>query len=249
MDENKAKTSVFYCKQFSITQTDSVLKVNTESLLFGAYCAQFAEKHFKTIPNTLFLDIGSGTGLLSIMVAQKVNHATIKGIEIEEKAHQLALLNAKSCLFSHQIQFENHDIIMAKITKSFDFVFCNPPFFQNHLQSSSDARNGFLHNKNLKLSDLPQILNRSAKPDGYIALLLPLTEIDFFTHQMNELGWFQNYTLDILPIPNATVLRQIVVFGKKQQTILENKIIIKDSNKEYTTAFKTLLQGYYQIFD
>lgn len=246
MAENKE--SIFYCKQFSITQNQAVLKVNTESLLFGAMCAQYAKNNFTGQQNMQCMDIGAGTGLLSFMVAQQ-NEVHITAVEIEPLAYKLALQNALSCTFKHTINFILADIKTFETTSEMDFIFCNPPFFQNHLKSPQASRNVFLHNVYLDLETLAQCLIKHISKDGIVAILLPSFEMKELAEILKQYNFFSFYNFNIYASKQKPVLRQICFFKNEKTIIKEDSIVIKQENNEYTPAFKALLGAYYQIFE
>ncbi len=246
MAENKE--SIFYCKQFSITQNQQVLKVNTESLLFGAICAKYAKENISHLKNPQFMDIGAGTGLLSLMVAQQ-KMATITAVEIEPEALTLAIKNAKSCTFNYNINFFLADIKTFEVNQKFDFIFSNPPFFQNHLKSPKANRNGFLHNLHLNIEMLAHCLLKFIAKEGVMAIILPNLEMQELAEILKQYNFFPFLKIDIFPLAQKPVLRQIFFFKNERTILKEESIVIKQENNEYTPAFRTLLGAYYQIFE
>lgn len=243
----RIKNNFFRFKQFVVHQSLSGMKVTTEACLLGAKVPVENCKHI--------LDIGSGTGLLSLMMAQRTQ-ACITGVEIDEKAYQQSVENSKKSPFCSQIVFLNQSIQrfsetqMALLQRQyFDLIVSNPPFFTNHLQTSNPQYNQAAHTNTLSFEDLLQSVMILLADNGKFVLILPIYEMEVFTQiAMNE-GLFKNEKYFIKHRSEAKVLREIAFFSKqKTLEIKQKELIIKDENENYTIDFITLLKEYYLIF-
>ncbi|MGZ8510909.1 MAG: tRNA1(Val) (adenine(37)-N6)-methyltransferase, partial [Chitinophagaceae bacterium] len=134
-NNNRMANSYFQFKQFTINQDHCAMKVTTDGCLFGAWVAGEVKNRSHDTRN--MLDIGVGTGLLSLMVAQKNPHLIIDGAEIDKSAYTQAKENILSAPFKNKIYISNSDIRDGVFGTNYDIVVSNPPFYENELQSGN----------------------------------------------------------------------------------------------------------------
>ncbi len=240
--------SHFQFKQFTIQQDRCAMKVTTDGCLFGAWAADLINKE-KLIINDC-LDIGTGTGLLSLMLAQKTTNAEIDAIEIDEGAAKQAQENADASPWKDKIFVMPGDAKDMAYTfgKEYDVIISNPPFYENELASPDPQKNTAHHNSGLLLADLLQVIKDILHPDGRFYLLLPYK-------RFLEAGLlFQKYHLDInhttliMQSPQHTPFRFFVAgnhSGNSESAYTKDKIVIRDEQNNYTEAFVNLLKDYY----
>src|SRR6476646_8018597 len=153
----------FQFKQFMVQQDACAMKVCTDACLFGAWCA--AELKSQASDQETLLDIGAGTGLLSLLIRQK-NKLQIDAVEIEAAAAAQALQNVQASPWPNDIHVIHNDILNMGVSKSYDYIISNPPFYENELQSPNEKRNTALHSRQLTLSDLFLFIAQWLKPKG-----------------------------------------------------------------------------------
>lgn len=165
--------SWFQFKEFRIEQGRTSMKVCTDSCIFGAYVAMRESVH---APSTevQFLDVGSGTGLLSLMVAQKLPNAKIRAVEKDDGAFLDCQLNFESSPWSGNlsVRLTSFEEFVVRNPGGFDRIICNPPFFLNHLRSPDPGRNQSMHNTDYNWVNWLQLLSTICHPQGRIWLLL-----------------------------------------------------------------------------
>ncbi len=159
----------FKFKQFTIQQGGCAMKVTTDACLFGAWVASNIQENLYYIKR--ILDIGTGTGLLSVMLAQQ-SPAYIDSVEIDTDAAQQAQTNFKGVLWQGGLKVYE-TAIQHFIGKPYDFIITNPPFFDNDLKSDDVKRNLALHSSALSLEELLANITRLLLPTGQFAILLP----------------------------------------------------------------------------
>jgi len=232
----------FRFKQFTVSQTGTTLKVCTDSCLFGAWVANF----FIEAKNAL--DIGTGTGLLALMVAQKYSNTSILALEIDEKSAELAKQNFISSPWADSLKVENNSLQdFSEITSanSFDIIFCNPPFFENQLTSSNQTKNLAKHSSQLSRQELVNAIFKLVTENGSAFILLPEFEADDFVTIANGFGLFLTEQKTVRNKVNGAVFRQMMRFEKNQKELIQSEIIIYESEKVYTQDFVELLKPYY----
>ena len=228
----------FQFKQFKIEQDKCAMKVCTDSCLFGAWIE--VDKNTETI-----LDIGCGTGLLSLMLAQK-SKAKIDAVEIDEAAFLQAKQNIKNSIFSHNITVSNEDILQFSAHEKYDFIVCNPPFYENEKVSITHGEKLAKHSLKLTLENLIQKIKLLLHTTGKFAILLPYFRAIEFENKCIANQFYIEKKLLIKQTPTHTYFRVCyVVCLQKPKAIQLDTLTIKDINNEYTTSFISLLKPYY----
>jgi tRNA1Val (adenine37-N6)-methyltransferase len=231
----------FSFKQFTIQQSNCAMKVTTDACLFGAVVAHDLQAQ-KTIKN--ICDIGTGTGLLSLMLAQK-NEVLIDAIEIDTSAYLQAKQNFLDSKFSKQLTIYNTDILQFESKIKYDFIITNPPFFEADLKSENDDKNNAKHDTSLTLSSLLQRIDLLLKNDGSFAILLPHHRINYFENEANKNGFYLQKNYLIKQTPQHNYFRGILFFSKLKATVQEIELVIKNDNDKYSTDFCAFLKDYY----
>jgi tRNA1Val (adenine37-N6)-methyltransferase len=232
----------FSFKQFIVSQTGTTLKVCTDSCLFGAWVAS----SFAVAKNAL--DIGTGTGLLALMVAQKHFNTSILALEIDEKSAALAKSNFESSPWADSLKIENsslQDFSDKTSTNSFDIIFCNPPFFENQLNSSSQTNNLAKHSSQLSRQELVNAVFKLLTENGSVFVLLPEFEAEDFVTIASGFGLFLTEQKTVRNKANGAVFRQMMKFEKQNRELEQSEIVIYESEKVYTQDFVELLKPYY----
>lgn len=238
--------SFFQFKQFIIHQDRCAMKVTTDACLFGGWVAEKIGSQESGI--TSLLDIGTGTGLLSLMLAQKNERLLIDAIEIDEEAAMQAGKNINQSSWKNRIQVICGDVTIFRNNRYYDLVISNPPFYENELKSPNAQKNLAHHGEELKLTQLITIIKNKLAANGQFFLLLPMkrgTEIKELLLK-NE-----------LMLTDITFVRQsadhdffrIMIAGRlngpEAAPTMINEITIKDENQNYTADFTGLLKEYY----
>ncbi len=231
----------FQFKQFTIHQDNCAMKVCTDACLFGAWVANelAANNHLQSC-----LDIGTGTGLLSLTLAQKTS-AFIDAVEIDKAAFEQAKENIYQSPWSDKISIINTDINAFDTNKKYDCIISNPPFFEGDLKSSISNKNAAKHDTTLTLQQLLQVVDKTLQQDGYFAILLPYHRTDFFIEAAAKSALYLSKKVLIKQTSGHDYFRAILLFERQQKIVSNEEIIIKDETNNYTEAFVGLLKDYY----
>jgi tRNA1Val (adenine37-N6)-methyltransferase len=253
----------FQCKQFIVHQQHTSMKVCTDACLFGAWVSQ---KTLVQNANSI-IDIGTGTGLLSLMLAQvtESSKASISAIEIESQAAEEASSNFKLSKWSDRLVLVNDSIqnFATNIGKGefvskglndktlFDIVISNPPFYEGDLKSPDANKNKAAHSTELPWNILVENVSSLLTDAGSFFVLVPTLR----AYTMQKLAEAQQLQLveEVLVYNDAKHLpfRSFLHFKKNSNTldkaisVLRNKIVIKNTDNTYSTAFTELLKDYY----
>jgi len=236
--------SYFQFKQFIVQQDRSAMKVTTDSCLLGSMVPALCQKEGKMN----VLDIGTGTGLLSLMFAQKKTEALIDAIEIDKDAVAQAMENSSASPWKERIQVIHADARQYPFRHLYDVIISNPPFYENELKGTDPGKNRAHHNEGLLLSELLHIIKSNLEPDGFFYLLLPFKRNEEIKHLLSEQELAVEQIIFVRQTENHDYFRMIVAGKLTPETVTEtiiDEISIKDHAGEYTTAFINLLKDYY----
>jgi tRNA1Val (adenine37-N6)-methyltransferase len=233
---------MFKFKKFSIYQDNTAMKVCTDSCLFGALID--VKNHQKA------LDIGAGTGLLTLMLAQKSKNLSLTAVEIDENAVKDATQNIFNSPFSKQIKIEKKSIqeFTESSAEKFDLIISNPPFFQNNLKSPKVEINLAHHNTSLSFEELVFSLDNHISQDGKVWVLLPPFEMKGFLKICTKYQLFLNKKYSIKHQETKPVFREIIELSRQENTKPACSEINIYENNHYSPIFVKLLKDYYLIF-
>ena len=238
--------SFFQFKQFTVQQQDCAMKVSTDSCIFGALVAEKFQVGAVEKKETLshFLDIGTGTGLLSLMLAQKTT-SLIDAVEIDTLAFTQAAENFALSPFNKRISVFNDDILVFKSDKKYDAIICNPPFFEGDLKSADVLKNAAKHDTTLTLQQLLKVVEGLLKPDGEFAILLPYHRLEECIKQALVLNIFLHEKILLQHTLKHPYFRGVLFFLKVDAPTVTKELTIKDIDNKYTPDFIDLLKDYY----
>ena len=233
----------FQFKQFTVWQEHVAMKVCTDACLYGAWLASQIQDQ-TSISNCL--DIGTGTGLLSLILAQKTP-ANIDAVELEAAAAQQAKENFEASPFANQLTVVQADINQWQTEQRYQLVFSNPPFYEHDLASPDVKRNLALHSSALTLEALFLAMNRLVESSGQMSMILPYHRREAAINHALALGWHLNEEASIFQTEKHKAFRSFLLFSQTAKTPFANEIIIKQ-NGVYSQAFIALLKDYYLAF-
>lgn len=236
--------SYFQFKQFTIHQERCAMKVTTDACLFGAWVAEKLKTGRPEVKR--ILDIGAGTGLLSLLIAQKIN-APIDSIEMDPEAFQQAKENIAASPWSDRINIFHGDATQFNFTSDYNIIVSNPPFYENELPSMNEKRNNAMHG-GLSLNELLEVITKILGAEGRFYLLLPAKRVREISFLLPK--WKLSITESAL-IKQTPAHDHFRIFlagkhaGDNEIRGPEKEIIISNKEKQYTGDFINLLKDYY----
>ena len=235
--------SYFRFKKFTIHQDKCAMKVCTDACLFGAWVARGSQLAARSI-----MDIGAGTGLLSLMYAQKNPGAIIDAVEIDEAASKQAKENFDASPWKDQLNIYNLSIqeFASTAVKKYDVIFSNPPFYENELESVDEKRNLALHSSDLSFEDLLSAVDQLLADDGSFVVLLPYHRRKVFEELASKKKLFVKEKVLVRQTSEHNYFRcMLYLTGKPAAAVNQTDITIMGSDNKYSGAFVELLKDYY----
>ncbi|MGS2719245.1 tRNA1(Val) (adenine(37)-N6)-methyltransferase [Paraglaciecola aestuariivivens] len=235
----------FRCKQFAIDDSQCAMKVGTDSLMLGSWVEP---KEASKI-----LDIGTGSGLLAIMLAQKApSHAQITGIDIDKHAITQAKTNAANCPWSQKITFYQSDVQTWPLNQQYDLVISNPPYFAvNHSANQLSRNNKREHARQtsaLKHGDLLKFVSQGLSPTGTFYCVLPADSAAAFCTLAEQCGLYLIKSLAIQARPDTAIIRMLLAFSWQSIKPIEQQITIYTQAQNYSPEYQALCKDFYLNF-
>ena len=228
---------MFKFKQFTIQQDKCAMKVGTDGVLLGAWanCKKASS----------VLDIGTGTGLIALMIAQRNTTCQITAIDINEEAITQAQENVDNSPWNDRITLIHSDFKTIKDQKKYDLIVSNPPFFENSLICEDNKRTLARHTTEFSYDDFFAFAEKHLNKNGILSMVIP-TEIF-----ANCLILAQKYDFllirrtNVLPTPNKPTKRLLLEFSQDYQPTVQSDLIIETARHQYTEDFKALTKEFY----
>ena len=228
--------SWFQFQQFRIHQDRCAMKISTDAILLGTLT--LAEK-----PTTI-LDVGTGTGVIALMMAQRFPNSSVIAIEIDEDATGQAVKNFCESRFSERLSLFHGRFQDFPEQPQFDLIVSNPPFFPDHLKSSDSKRNKALHTDEMPFSELIEKTGKLLSPHGSFWVILPPRQMQDFESLAEKSGLFPFQKARVKDSPSKPVYREISGFSFAKRLMEEIEITLKDESGYYTETYSNLLSGF-----
>jgi tRNA1Val (adenine37-N6)-methyltransferase len=229
--------SYFQFKQFTIHQDHCAMKVTTDACLFGGWCVE----QVREMKPGNALDIGAGTGLLSMMLAQE-NSFPIDALEIDADAAKQAAQNVAAAGYRN-ITVQEADIITAALPK-YDLVISNPPFYEQELLPQSQAKQRAHHHGGLRWEELFRVISNCLSGNGTVLLLLPYKRHRDLEPLLSANGLHLRKEVTVFPTASPNATRLMIAASNTAGAVAREEITIKNG-ADYSERFVQLLRPYY----
>jgi len=212
------------------------MPVSTDGVLLGAWIDL---DQAETI-----LDIGTGTGLLALMCAQRSATAQITAIELEKSACEAAEINFHNSAWTDRVTLVQSNVLNWQNEQVFDSIICNPPYFNSGEHSESAQRAIARHTKTLDHSALLQQCHQRLCPSGKASFILPVSEGEQFIDLAKSQNWFVSRLYKVKPTPNKPVNRLLIELTREPANCNESCLTISDQ-QGYSKEFTQLTKEFY----
>ena len=230
--------SWFQFQQFRIQQERCAMKISTDAVLLGSLAQNPSPSQI--------LDIGTGTGVIALMMAQRFPEAQVTALEIDPAAATQADENFKESPFAERLKLIPSSLQEFSTDWSFDLIVSNPPYFPDHLKSSDPKRNLALHTDSLSFEALLHHASQLLSPSGQFWVILPPRQMGDFCKLAEEALLFPNSKIQIQDNVSKPVHREIVSFSKTKglHSILTRVCYLKNEDGTYTDDYQQLISGF-----
>lgn len=224
----------FRFQQFSIQQSKDVFRVGTDGVLLGAMCNV---KNAKKI-----LEIGTGTGLISLMLAQRNVSAKILAIDINENAVKLASENFRNSIFNENLKVELKDFKNFETNENFDLVVCNPPFFEENASAKDVLARQQVE---LNFRNLVEKSTEIITKKGILSIILPSEAASDVKSLAAEFNLYLVREINIYGIEGGNLKRNILEFSLAQKPLEISDFVIEKSPREYSDQYLNLTKNFH----
>lgn len=233
----------FKFKQFTIWQDKCAMKVGTDGVLLGAWtdCSKASK----------ILDIGTGTGLIALMLAQRTAgiNTYIDAIEIEENASKQAQSNITKSKWNNRINVYNKALQNFTPTKKYDLIVTNPPYFINSLAAQSEERTVARHTAVLHYETILDFIQLHLEQNGKFSIIYPAESFNKLKDYALNKGLFLVRQTDIHPTPISEIKRILAEFKIEEKELTHNSLIIEENGRhQYSEGYISLTKDFYLKF-
>lgn len=227
----------FRFKQFSVDDDLCGQQVGTDSILLGSWA---------TAPNVSgILDIGTGCGLLALMLAQRFSNAAITAIEIDQTACEQARQNFQASPWANRLTAQHTDARAFTSAKSFDLIVCNPPYFEASIKPSDESRTIARHNDQLTFAELTKTAATLLRQRGQFSVILPFDRASEFTdiaakHQLHIVR-----RCDVRPTPSSEPKRSLLAYAlQKPEADDFAELLLEETRHQYAAGYVGLAKEF-----
>lgn len=231
------RSSMFRCKQFVVHQEKCAMKVGLDSMLLGAWADTGNATHV--------LDIGTGTGLLALMMAQRLPEAQITAVDIHPSAVQQANENFERSRWAKRLTAVQANICHYHPPRSFDLIICNPPYFAVGVATSSRARDIARATHELTHEQLVQVVQKMLGRNGRFSLILPAKTSPTFQQLAQAQGLHMVCQTIVRPLPHKPPHRHLLAFAKQKRVCQKDELTIEVKHHQYTDPFVNMTKPFY----
>lgn len=232
--------SIFKFKQFDVDQSGCAMKINTDGVLLAALVETEHPKHI--------LDIGTGTGVLALMLAQRFSSAKIEAVEIDESASATADRNFQNSVFSDRLTINNIAIEQYNNPIQFDLIISNPPFFVNDLKNTEEKKGIARHASEQFFKDLIEKVNIILTEDGCFWVILPVKQADLLIENAKQLRMYPAKIIHVHSDIYKPAFRYVVNLNKNEAEAVIEHFYIYEREKKYTQAYEVLLRDFFLAY-
>jgi len=232
---------MFRFQKFTVVQENAAMKVGTDGVLLGAWPPVDHQP-------LRILDVGAGTGLVALMLAQRTDDSMIDAVEIDDFACVDAEINFKESPWSDRLKLYNTSLqsFAEKSEFSYDLIVSNPPFFSGSLKNPNQRKAVARHNGGLSQEDLVSGVLKLLSKQGRFSLILPEADYNIFRLKAARAGLFESQRLEVSPNPGRPVKRIVSEWRKVflEESVVE-EMVLELSRHHYSDRFRRMVSEFY----
>ena len=217
------------------------MKVGTDGVLLGAWCS------LESLPKTI-LDIGTGTGIISLMLAQRSSAITIDGVEVDPSAYMQTVDNFENSDWSDRLYCYNtsfQKFVDDTNKETYDLIVSNPPFYTEDYITKSSSRNKARFTSSLTFKELIGGISKILSKSGFFSTIIPFKEESTFICLAEQHSLHLNKICRVQGNNNSDIKRSLMTFSFNKVKISETNLIIENSRHKYTKEYEELTNNFY----
>ena len=230
--------STFQFKYFSVSQSDTTMKVGTDAMLLGSLVS------IANQPKTI-LDIGTGTGVIALMLTQRFRDAKVTGLEIDESACREAKFNFENSIWKERLTAINEDILNVDSLEKFNLIVSNPPYYENSLLSDNDRTSRAKHAEFLPVHSLLQKVSKLLAEDGSFWVIVPAENDSTWIEKARKNDLYLQQSISIIGKEGQGEKRRILAFGQAESSIESSRLTVREVNNKYTSEYIELTKEFH----
>lgn len=228
---------VFKFKQFELDDAGAAMKVGTDAVLLGCVATHHHPMHI--------LDIGTGSGLIALQLAQRFAHAQIHAVELDESAAAQALSNFQISPWPDRLHAHHADFLEWSTSLRFDLMVCNPPFYPNSFPIEEMGRRNARVQNRLDFATLAERVGQLAAANALFYYVLPSHLSHELDQALSKNGWYLHHQVDIKPKAEKATNRVIAGWARTQQRPILEGLCLRKEDGSYTEAYLELTRDFY----
>lgn len=233
-------TKAFKFKEFTVQQDQCAMKIGTDSVLLGAWTS---------LENNPFavLDIGAGTGVLALMIAQRSNAQLIEALEIDNDAFEQCATNFENSPWNDRLYCYHASLLeyAEEIEEQYDLIICNPPFYTEDYKTQDKARDLARFSDAMPLEHLIYAVSKLLSEDGLFSVILPNKDEKNIIDLATKINLFPKRILHIRGHKNSEIKRSLIEFTYQNNTAIISELIIEKERHNYTEDYIALTKDFY----
>lgn len=229
----------FKFKQFGLNHSSSTMKTGTDAIVLGAL--------IENNDANSILEIGTGCGIISLMLAQRFE-AKITAVEIDAKSAKQAQENIDASPWSTRIEVIQGDIRILNLNKKFNLIVSNPPYFQNDLRPDSSSKNQAHHAETLSFDELCQTSSAHLKEDGYLWVILPPLGFHQFSNSANNHSFYCTNQIDIFASIQHSCTLIVSKWGKRKGTKINSSLYLRNIDGTYSDEYQEATKAFHPSY-
>ncbi|MDG1038303.1 MAG: methyltransferase [Polaribacter sp.] len=233
----------FQFKEFTVHQDKAAMKVGTDGVLLGAWCS--LDKY----PDSI-LDIGSGTGVISLMLAQRCDAMTIDAVELDENAYEQSVANFEDSdwgdrLYCYNASFQEFSDEISEEEETYDLIVSNPPFYTDDFKTQDVSRNKARFTSSLSFEALIIGVSKILSEKGVFSVVVPFKEETNFIALAKENNLFLNRLCRVKGHETSEIKRTLMEFSFYEIELKQESLVIETARHNYTEAYIELTKDFY----